>query len=67
MKKADDKIVVAEFFATWCGPCKMIRPAFEKLAEKYSAHIAAVEVRDNLSSYFDIRVESEFVSTNAGH
>ena len=28
-----DKIIVIDFWATWCGPCKMIGPIFEKIAE----------------------------------
>ncbi|KAL2129723.1 hypothetical protein VTI74DRAFT_7403 [Chaetomium olivicolor] len=29
-------IVIADFYADWCGPCKMIAPHFESLAAKYA-------------------------------
>ena len=38
------KTVIADFFANWCGPCKMIAPLLEKLSEKYSDKIIFVKI-----------------------
>ncbi|KAG0665259.1 Cytoplasmic thioredoxin isoenzyme 2 [Monosporozyma unispora] len=39
-----DKLVVVDFFATWCGPCKMIAPMVDKFSQQYEAEATFLKV-----------------------
>ena len=39
-----EKPVVCDFFATWCGPCKMLAPVFEQMSEKFADRAVFIKV-----------------------
>lgn len=59
IKEAGSTLVVVDFYADWCGPCKLIKPTVEKLAADYAGKVyfAQVNVDENSDT-----AESEQVS-----
>lgn len=59
MLKESTLPVVCDFWATWCGPCRMLAPVLDELSEEYSdkAVFVKVDVDDNeeLAAKYEIR------------
>jgi thioredoxin 1 len=54
-----DHILVVDFWATWCAPCRFLTPVIEELAKEYAGRISFgkvdVDENPNVSAKFDIR------------
>ena len=57
--KAGNLPLVVDFWATWCGPCRMVAPIIDELAKQYDGKIVVgkcdVEDNEELAAEFGIR------------
>jgi thioredoxin 1 len=54
--KNGEKLIV-DFHAKWCGPCKVMKPVFEKLAEEYRNENSEVQLYT-----MDVELNKEFAA-----
>ena len=52
----DNKKVLVDFFANWCGPCKMLSPILEEISNEEDIVVVKVDVDEfgDIASRFDV-------------
>lgn len=59
LEGSTDKLVMVDFWADWCEPCKQLMPVLEKLANEYQDHVVLAKIdcdaQQQLAAQFGIR------------
>ena len=67
---AGEQPIIIDFFASWCGPCKMLAPIFERVAEKCgdAADFAKVDIDEQpkLAEKFEIMTVPTIIALKGG-
>jgi len=66
---SNDNLTLVDFWAEWCGPCKLMHPVFERMAKKYNrVTFARVNVDQNqpIAMRFGVQAIPTFIMFKSG-
>lgn len=60
---SQEKVVIADFFATWCGPCRMLAPIIEQLNQEIGDKVKIVKIDVDQEKDLAMKYEIQSVPT----
>lgn len=53
----DNKLLLLDFYADWCGPCQMMNPVIEEISEETDANVAKIDIdkHEDIAAEFSVR------------
>lgn len=57
-----DKLIMVDFWAEWCGPCRILKPELERLAEKYADKVELVKIDVDQQDNYPLAVQYQINS-----
>ena len=60
VEASDNKLIVVDFWAPWCGPCKQLTPLLEKVMKDFpdKATLVKINIDDNQQIAAQLRIQS---------
>ena len=61
--KASKKPILVDFYADWCGPCKMVSPAIEKVAKDFSGKLMTIKINVDNKQHVAAKYQIQSIPT----